>query len=288
MKLSGTVVRSRTFKFDIDDVPSDGDEDIHDGQETKETRSETGPDAYSVFEKEHFNAETLDRFWKTEVRFSHSSIRDFLIKNDENDGNTSAAKLGLAIDLNAAEVHVASLSIQRILHGLPEMEHGLDCDYLTYAGLFFSDHLISIDVNQVSDEKCQNIIQQICKMFSHEDALRTTIKVLSRCSNKMLHCFFDTPTFSTVIRTQWLVRAREDSFTPEEWRWIQDSISSRAEFFRPFAMQCARMWLNKIGYDDADYMKERYQLYLAWVIYCFLKIVSASHAGCLRLAVRVC
>jgi fungal STAND N-terminal Goodbye domain len=283
MKLSGSVVRSRTFKFDIDNIPSDGDEDVDDGQETKGVRCGTGPDDHSVFEKEHFNEEALNRFWNTGVRFSHSSIRDFLVKSDEKDGNTLAAKLGLAIDLNAAEVHVAALSIQRILLGLPEMEHSLDCDYLTYAGLFFSDHLISIDVNQVPDEKCQSMIQQICKMFSNEDALRTTIKVLSRCSNKMLHCFFETPTFSTVIRAQWLVRARTDFFTTEEWRWIQASISSRAEYFRPFTIQCARMWLNKTGYDDADYMKERYQMYLSWIIHCFLKIVSASHAGCLRL-----
>ncbi len=278
--------RSSTFDFDIDD--DDGLENSDDEDEWSGTVNTGGDDesqaADSAFETAPLNAETLERFWSTEVTFSHSSIRQFLVEGGR---EADTAKFGLAVDVNAAEAHVICHLLQRLRHGfrsVPNSRSSPNCDYFDYAASFFLDHLMSVDMDKLPDEELQNIVQQICKLFLQCDAMTTLVEATASqlYANKMLHYLFERPEFPTVLRTRWLTRAREDMHTREELQWIQASVCRRAELFRPLAMQCARLWLEETGQEiehhDRDYLSDRYQMYLVWIVHCFLETVSVfSH-----------
>lgn len=43
---------------------------------------------------------------------------------------------------------------------------------------------------------------------------------------------------------------------------------------RPLATEASRMWLTKSGNDDPAYYADRFQLYQAWIVHCYLNMVS--------------
>lgn len=269
---SAKLAQSTTFDLDIDEDVADDDHQFNDGSWIIDA-DEVKRSADDVFSgAAPFNAETLSRFCNTRVNISHSSIMEFLVKK----GNASAAKIGMAIDLNTAHIHVSRHLLRRLVDVSAKTDSSRDCDYLDYAAAFFIDHLMAIDVDQTPDDEVQSIVQQVCKLFYHGDTLKDMILLMEKNGNKMIHYLFERPELSTVLRSRWFVRAMEESFTPDEWQWIQASIETRAELFRPLAVQCAKLWLTKSGHDDPDYLRERYQLYLVWIVHGFLGIVSVT------------
>jgi hypothetical protein len=260
--------------FDIDLFP---DEETPEQNISDETHAGT---QYQREEKDEMqedglNQDTLKRYNSTDVRFTHASIRDFLVKDRTCESRAPPLDVCIAIDSRTADVHLASICMQRILD---YDYHNADCDFVSYAVVFFIDHLMSIEGSEIKIEDKQRIIHQLCRIFSDPVGLRKLITLTYRDFNKTLHIWFENPRFSKTIRRDWLHSAIRDQYTTEEWEWISRATISRKEFFRPLATEASRMWLTKSGNDDYAYSEDRVQLYQVWIVYCYFNMVSNFNA----------
>lgn len=271
-----TPVLADAGDFDIDDLSLDDDEadddsthmEAGDMNADKGSRRETSSDGLSK--------ETLNRFRNTRVRFTHSSIRDFLVQPRSVSLDTHTGPVPILVDPRIADMHIANLCMQRLIdHGAVHTNRPNPCDFLAYASDHFADHLISINFQSLSQMEKQSVNKQICGLFHSPQGLEGLIRASfgSGLAVRSLHMFFEHFKIPTAIRVDWLKSALKMDFSSEEWDWIQASIDSPKELFRPLAIQASKMWLTKSGNDDVDYCNDQFQLYLAWIIFCWLKSV---------------
>jgi hypothetical protein len=227
-------------------------------------------DGNNLVQQDTLNQATVTMFNSIEVRFTHASIRDFLVK----DGSKTLAPLldsSIGIDPLTGDMHLASMCMQSILDYNFEKA---DCDILSYASIFFMDHLMSIETFKICIEDKQPIIRQLCRLFFDPAGLQRLIITCYRDFNKTLHRWFESPAFSTTVRNDWFKSAIRNQYSTEEWEWISNAKISREEFFRPLAMEASRLWLSKKGNDDPTYCDNLSQLYQAWIVHCYLNMVS--------------
>jgi hypothetical protein len=258
--------------FDIDDLSLEDDEDG--GEDDTNTPAIDSAVDQKAKTDDGLSKETLKRFWRTDVRFTHASIRDFLVKPRDLNLDAHTGAVGIMVDSKTADMRVASVCMQRVIDfaGKPK-----DCDFVYYSGTYFTDHLTSFDARSITVEEKQPIIHQICKLFFHADGIEKLISVTNWCFNKTLHAFFENPKFATTIRADWLKDADHDRFSTAESDWLRKSVDSSKELFQPLALKAHRIWLTKNGHGDPDYCKDRFQLYLVWIINCYLRFVSFSN-----------
>lgn len=222
------------------------------------------------------NEESIGRFRSIDVRFSHASIRDFLVKERNLDATCAGVQERsiFAVNRRTADIHLASKCIQRILQDDPS-ETG--CDIASYAATYFMDHLLSIDVTNVGIEDKQFIIRLLCQLFFEPSGLKNLVINTYRQSNRTLHTLFENPAFSSKIRREWLGHATPDHYSTVEYKWISEATRSRAALFRPLACEASRMWLTKSGNDDLAYSYGQLQSYQVWIVHCYLHMVSIEH-----------
>ncbi|KAK4235653.1 hypothetical protein C8A03DRAFT_36499, partial [Achaetomium macrosporum] len=247
--------------FDMDDAEFDSDNDSSGSPDNQDRvplgiRVEPGrkyKDAANstlglAKDKGTLNNETIQRFWAVDVRFSHASIREFLVSN-------SAARLGIAIMPSTADAAIASRCMQLVLQTYNPVKMMDSCNHVWYATTYLADHLMSVDLALFPRQQQQELVTDFCKLFFNRESLLGLIERLFYCCyNKALHQFFVDPAFLTAIQTRFLPRAREEWFTPDEWAWIQTCLCKPAEFLRPLARQAARLWLTRTGHDDDAYL----------------------------------
>lgn len=258
--------------FDIDDLSLDDDEDGKEReQNTTQVSTENKYADSDLRGDDGLSKDTLKRFWRTDVRFTHASIRDFLVKPRDMNTETHSSVVGISVNPRTADVHIASLCMQRMIDYSDKVE---DCDFIYYGVAYFTDHLTSINTTNHSSDERQSIISRVCKLFFQPQGLEKLITTTFWSFNKTVHAFFENPQFAVTMRAEWLRYAVQDQVSTEEWEWIQKSVNSSKEFFRPLALQASKMWLEKKGHDDPAYCRDRFQLYLAWIVHCYLKFVS--------------
>ena len=222
-------------------------------------------------QEDALNAETVKRFWSIEVRFTHASIRDFLV-TEKRSSVESLLNSSIRIDPRTADMHLASLCMQTILDD--DFEYR-DCDIARYASAFFMDHLLAVDTSKLAIEEKQSVVRQLCRLFHDPAGVRKLITVSETSFGKALHWWFENPDFSTKIRKDWLDSAIDrDEYGAEERAWISKATVSRKEFFKPLATEAARMWLSKTGNDDQAYLEDHFELYQVWIVHCYLNLVS--------------
>lgn len=248
--------------FDIDLFSDDIDLE-EDPSDEEHTGTQYRSDGTDIVQKDALNESTVKRFYSIEVRFTHASIRDFLVKRGSS---------GIRIDPSTADLHITSMCMQRILDY--DDDQKVDCSILTYTAAFFMDHLLSVEASRIGVEARQHIIHQLCRLFVHPAELQKLIIVAYRDFNKTLHRWFENPAFSSTVRSDWLNGAIREQYVAWEWEWISNATRSREEFFRPLAIEASRMWLSKRGNDDPAYSDEHFQLYLVWIVHCYLNMVS--------------
>ena len=257
-------------RFDID-LLSDEDDTEEDISDETNTGTQCQSDGNDAVQEDGLNRDTVNRFRSIDVRFTHASIRDFLVKDRSPESRVPPGEVCIGIDSRTADMHIASMCMQSILD---YDFHEADCEIESYAAVYFMDHLMSIEASKISTEDKQPIIHQLCRLFLDPVGLRKLITVTYRDFNRALHKWFENPRFSTTIRRDWLNSAIRDQYTTEEWEWISNATSSRKEFFAPLATEASRMWLTKSGNDDPAYYDDRFQLYQVWIVHCYLNVVS--------------
>jgi hypothetical protein len=254
------------------DLFSDEFENEDDTSSGIREENQLGSDQDDSMQMDVLNQHTIKRFYSLEIRFTHASIRDFLVK-DRSKAQASLFNLNIKIDPYTAEMHLASMCMQSILDYRIDYATG-DCDILSYAAIFFADHLLSINTSKIGIEAKQHLIRQICGLFFDPTGVQKLITASYRDYNRTLHTWFDSSIFSIAVRKDWLKNAVQDQHTKEEWEWISKAVISQKEFFQPLAFGASQLWLSKKGHDDPAYSDNRSQLYAAWIVHCFLKLVS--------------
>jgi hypothetical protein len=265
-EVSDTNVIDEDDNLDID-LFSDDDETAEGNDETVEC----GTDKPETVEDEELNSNAFKHFWTIDVRYTHASIRDFLMTDGDPELSVYSSNTGIGIKTQTAQMHLASICIQTILDWDVAEK---DWSIITYSAQYFMDHLLSIEACRISKHDKQPLIRQLCQLFFNETGLRKLIMITEWDYNKALHMWFETTHFSTSIRRNWLAHAQDDQFTPEEYEWLNKAANSRREFFLPLAVQASRMWLTKLGHDDMSYCDDRYQLYQVWIVHSYLSLVS--------------
>ncbi len=261
--------------FDIDDLSFDdeaGDDMTH--TEVADKTADKG--SQQEYFSDGLNKETLNRFRKTRVRFTHASIREFLVQSRSISLDTHTGPVPILVDPRTADMHIAKVCMQRIIdYGADHANNSDRCDFKVYASDHFGDHLGSADSQSLSQKEKQSINKQICQLFHSPQGLEGLIRVTlsTALAVRTVHMFFEHVKIHTAIRTEWLKSAVEADFSSEEWEWIQASIDSAKELFRPLATQASKMWLTKNGNDDDDYCNDRLQLYLTWIIFCWRDVL---------------
>ncbi|KAH0566498.1 hypothetical protein GP486_000116 [Trichoglossum hirsutum] len=246
------------------DLSSDKDEPAYlSGDASPEKSKDAGESA----EYEGISLEAFTNLTAIDVRFTHASIRDFLVKEGESNISGDYGGLGIGINTRTAELHLASTCLKNIF----EWNAGnKGFNLIGYSIEYFMDHLLSIAASRISRKDKQPLIRQLYCLFHDEAWTRKLIDTAYYIHNKALHMWFADSKFSTSIRKDWLAYALEDEFNPEAYEWLQKAANSVKEFFRPLAMTAARMWLTKSGQDDQSYRWD--QVFQVWILHCYLNM----------------
>lgn len=220
---------------------------------------------------EDFNEETRKRFQNTDIRFSHASIRDCLLKQHSNKDERPNLPSGLSMDPVYSELHMATICAKRISQGA-EIQ---DFDFINYAAGYVLEHLTAVEYQDDVDTR-RLVIRLICDLFFKQAHLENVIRGLHLSRRKVLNIFFVKPRLSSLLVQRWLRNASKEDCSPEEWDWICESVQSEEAFYRPLALEASRIWLIKSEKSDEDCVTPHFHLFLIWIVHGLLETVSRS------------
>jgi len=220
------------------------------------------------FEDVPLNEETVARLWSTTVSFRHISIRDFLVKpKPMNSGDIG----DIHLDADAAHLRIFRVCVETILqHGGRES----GCNLYAYTLMMLSEHLMSMQISSLSLDDRRQVITQICQVFFNDLGASRLINMITGQRPLALAPLFRKTDFVDCVRLRWFPTAERRDFSDEEWRWITDTITSRQEFFAPLARVASRKLLSKSGHNDPAYLDDRSLMYLVYIPYFTMKMVS--------------
>jgi hypothetical protein len=223
-------------------------------------------------EEDIFDDESVwQRFGAIQLRFTHASIYEFLLNPKDAEVAKHLKALGLALDSAGAAHQVASTCIRAILDG-----SDLERQWFTnhYAAHSLVEHINSVVRTGLSREEKKSFTQLLCRLFFHGPS-HTKLLMAAR-SQRTLEYLFEHKSFARNVQDEWLAKAEQEWFSPEEWHWIQQASRSRQEFFRPLAGTAGRELLTTYGAtgDSLPKLKDTTMLYHVWILFYFLRTVS--------------
>ena len=262
-------------EFDIDDISED---------EGVESNVKYGPGNTLKNETEAtggFSKETLKRFGDTRVRFTHASIRDFIVQKRDFHLDAHTGSIPIHIDARLADLRIAQKCMNRIIkYGTNFNETAAKPDYINYSNRAWGEHLKSADEIGLADSEKAEVVKTIVTLFTDPTACHGWVLGMANCSYfaKMLH-MFKNPTFALMIGEKWLPVAEQDDYTPEQWDWIQKSMASSKELFRPLARAAAGLWLTRTGPDDPLFEQSFHFTFFLWIVWAWALLDDHGFSG---------
>lgn len=211
-------------------------------------------------------------FNTTLLRFSHASIRDYLVQEGTPSTRVYPEDLGIGVDYNKAEHHITATCIS-ILCDIEHEDMFLDNNILRYAADNFLKHLRKVDRSSLSVQEKKIIVRPLYTVFQDDSILeRWMDQCSSPYSSFVLGCLKDGD-LTRCVR-DWF--ADEDDifcdFTTQEKK--QALCASRSDFnlFERLARHCASQWLlgKTLEVDPVLYV---------WCIHVYLDLVSIHFFG---------
>lgn len=267
-------------EFDIDDI-SDDEEDEPKDKGGPQSTTTLLPDSTSGFSKD-----TLKRFFDTSVRFTHASIRDFLVQPRDFHLDTHTGPIPIHIDARLANLRIAKRCMSRIiLFGTNHSTSQGKPDYINYSTRTWMDHLRSTEEVNLTENEKSEVVKVIVTLFTDPTACHGWILAIAKCSYyaKMLH-MFKNPTFARMIAEKWLSNAKQNDYTVEQWNWVQKSMTSIKELFRPLARAAVKLWLTRSGPDDPLYEERFFFTFFLWVVWAWASLDDDGFSGADRLS----
>ena len=185
----------------------------------------------------------------TEVRFSHTFIRDFLVHE------RTLADIGIGVNTNAAHAHIA-ITCMLILTDKLEKVEGRPWpqpNLSAYAANAMLHHLRQVNISRVSLEDKTQIVTLLCLILKDESTIIRWIE-FSRALSDLLNSFLSDNTMIRVMQ-RWLVQEdAQGGLTNDDKLRVVASRNSVAAMLKTMADTVASMWLTKrYSYDGVKY-----------------------------------
>ena len=260
-------------ELDIDEISEDEDE---------ESNVKDGAENTTIHEKEAttgFSEEALKRFYNTRVRFTHASIRDFLVQKRDFHLDAHTGSIPIHIDARLADLRIAQKCMNTIIEYGSDLNESTGIpDYLNYASRAWGEHLKSADEIGLADSEKGEVVKTIVTLFTDPTACHGWLSSMAgfRYHIKMLH-MMKNPTFALMIGEKWLSAAEQNDYTPEQWDWVQKSMASSKELFRPLARAAAKLWLTRTGPDDPLFESDI--CFFLWIVWAWVSLKDSGFSG---------
>ncbi|MCJ1465605.1 hypothetical protein MMC07_004224 [Pseudocyphellaria aurata] len=178
----------------------------------------------------------------TIVKFSHASIRDYLVQEGTPE-KSKYSKIKIGFDISLAEQHIAATCLS-ILCSKDTKAFDEPTSLAEYAADHFKEHLVLFNKSTMSQKDRQMILRPLFLLFSDESIIKTWLPKIS----DFVQIWFKNTKFSACVR-DWFGQedAFGDDFTSEERAAMQKMAQSDKELFRPLASYCASTWLEREG-----------------------------------------
>lgn len=183
-------------------------------------------------------------FGTTSVKFSHASIRDYLVQEGR-PKTRKYSKIKVSIDMARAEQHIATTCLSVLCSSGFKTDEEV-ASLVKYAADHFLEHLILLDKATMSQEDKQMVLRPLFQLFSDDLIIKAWLNNVSNVNGTLIQMLLVNTKFSARVR-EWFgdIDAFGDSFTPEERAAMQKMAKSDKEILRPLARYCALMWLTE-------------------------------------------
>ena len=214
-------------------------------------------------------------WYESTVAFSHARIREYLLA----EGNPSTRKRPICTvvpaDLNLTQLSIFN-DLYQALSGEVPVKHSTS-SLKQYAQIYWYKHLVDIDFDKLSKEETVRVARMLLSLF------RNGSKMLDICSenfdasnvstlvrSEFVTAWFGTDRYSSIVRN--LLQDSIDDLEETDREWAISAGNSARNLFQPLIAACARRWLAKGSWDDANYLL--YDDENAWLIYMYSTLVS--------------
>ncbi|KAJ4301622.1 hypothetical protein N0V90_003715 [Kalmusia sp. IMI 367209] len=261
--------------FDIDQI---SDEEA--GDDGADDRSERGFDE-KLETIQEISKDTLKRWRETRVRFTHASIRDFLVQSRIFNLDAHTGSVPVYIDPRLADLHMADICMKRIIEfGTNYIDRVEKPDFIGYSCRAWIEHLKSADKLGLTGSEKVEVVKTFVNLFTDPVALNGLVRGMGNYHyyGTMLH-FIKNPTFASMIRNHWFTVANQEDYSSEQWEWIQKSKESNKELFRPLAKTAARLWLERSGPDDLLFESQHSVRFFLWILWAWIGLDDTGSRG---------
>lgn len=209
-------------------------------------------------------------FGTTLLRFSHASIRDYLVQEGSPTTRKYPVDLGIGIDVNKAEHHITATCLSMLC----DTEHELlfaDNNILGYAADNFLRHLQKVDRSSLSKQEKQTLIRPLFTVFQSESIMERWIEKCSNPWSEFIQSWLKDSTLTQCVRDWFADEENIDfDFTPEEREHLQYASRSDCNLFERLARYCAYQWLatSKVPAVNPEFY--------VWILHVYLSLVSTS------------
>ena len=221
-------------------------------------------------EEEDYEARRYDSDFNTTVlRFSHTSIKDYLVQEGRPTTRKYPVDLAVGVDVNKAEHHITATCLSILCD--TELESLFsDNDMLEYAAENFLKHLQMVDKSSLTKQEKRTVIRPLITIFQSDSVMGRWIENCSDPRSTFVQSWLKDSALTRRVR-DWF--ADEDNigfdFTAEDKEYLWYASRSDSNLFERFARYCASQWL---FYQDSD----KDPKFCVWVLHVYLGLVSTS------------
>jgi AAA ATPase-like protein len=230
----------------------------------------------------------LQRYSETTVQFSHASVRDFVTAPAE---KRMADRLGISIYEAESQWHLTIACLNCILdfnisRDWTRCTYWSHCRLIEYAVGHWSDHLLSVKLEELSEVQRTHLALKICQVFGGGAGSLSFVDASYVDYNKTLHVIITTSTVFDYMR-QLLDSTREKNqcldLTHEQEHWLQNGSKSREKFFQKIIQAAHRRLMTRTDHKDWAYENDQYFIYHAWIVHSltmvWVLVVLSAHNG---------
>jgi hypothetical protein len=144
------------------------------------------------------------------------------------------------------------------------------CRLIEYAVGHWSDHLLSVKLEDLSDVQRTHLALKIYQIFGGGAGSLSFVDASYANYNKTLHVIITTSTVFDYMR-QLLDsignKIQSLDLTHEQERWLQNESKSRERFFQQIIQAAHRRLMTRTDHEDWAYEDDLYFIYHAWIVH---------------------
>ena len=182
-------------------------------------------------------------FRSTTVRFTHASIRDYLLQEGAPATRMYPKDVLVGIDIARSEAHVLKTCLKVLVDKNHVEDFGLP-NLREYSASNFLKHLCTIDRSQIHFEDRIVILKALYDIFNEVDYIRIWVDSTADSESFFLRLLLEQTRITDCVKLWFGDEAHEDpSFDIRQRTNMQKAASSSAELFAPLNHFCAKLWL---------------------------------------------